>query len=67
MLAHKEAVSNSSLLDKESVSHNMLLENSLKIGKLTKFKGDTLKVCEMKFFRCLCGGGTNLSPPYIRL
>ena len=27
MLVHKETVSNSSLLDNESVSHNMLLEN----------------------------------------
>ena len=32
MLVHKEAVSNSSLLDKESVSHNMLLENIVPTG-----------------------------------
>lgn len=32
MLVHKETVSNSSLLDKESVSHNMLLENVIPTG-----------------------------------
>lgn len=32
MLVHKETVSNSSLLDKESVSHNMLSENIVPTG-----------------------------------
>lgn len=32
MLVHKEAVSNVSLSDKESVSHNMLLENIVPTG-----------------------------------
>lgn len=32
MLVHKEAVSNTSLLDEESISHNMLLENIVPTG-----------------------------------